>query len=137
MPLGMRSTFFDRAPYYLLPHRSHSFFRDDKGLREARFDFDTGITVSNGGLNAPFEDMARYLAFLIGAAESTDRTHTADHAESAGYDTVLKRSSLDEMWRPQIRALQREGVNGNDSHAALSCFLGRDAGGGLGRHTAD
>jgi hypothetical protein len=22
MPLGMRSTFFDRAPYYLLPHRT-------------------------------------------------------------------------------------------------------------------
>ena len=59
MPLGMRSSFFDRAPYYLLPHRSHSYLRDDNGLREARFDFDTGITVSNGGLNSPFDDMAK------------------------------------------------------------------------------
>jgi CubicO group peptidase (beta-lactamase class C family) len=49
MPLGMHETFFDRAPYHLLPRRSHSYFRDDGGLREARFDFDTGITVSNGG----------------------------------------------------------------------------------------
>jgi CubicO group peptidase (beta-lactamase class C family) len=137
MPLGMRSTFFDRAPYYLLPHRSHSFFRDDKGLREARFDFDTGITVSNGGLNSPFEDMAKYLAFLIGAAESRDRTHTADHAESAGYDTVLKRSSLEEMWRPQIRAVEGEGVSGNDSQAALSFFVERYGGVELVGHSGD
>ena len=63
MPLGMRRSFFDRAPYHLLPYRSHSYLRDDGGLREARFDFDTGITVSNGGLNAPFDDMAKYLGF--------------------------------------------------------------------------
>src|SRR3954452_14714181 len=68
MPLGMHSSFFDRAPYHLVAHRSHSYTRDDEGLHEARFDFDTGITVSNGGLNAPFGDMAKYLAFLIGAA---------------------------------------------------------------------
>src|SRR6476661_10624505 len=67
MPLGMQRTFFDRAPYFLRPFRSHSYVRDDAGLREAPFDFDTGITVSNGGLNAPFDDMARYLSFLIGA----------------------------------------------------------------------
>src|SRR5262245_42595141 len=76
MPLRMYSTFFDRAPYYLLPQRSHSYFRDDAGLREARFDFDTGITVSNGGLNAPLTDMAKYLAFLL-AADGTDNTDKA------------------------------------------------------------
>ena len=70
MPLGMHQTFFDRAPYHLLPQRSHSYFRDDAGIREARFDFDTGITVSNGGLNSPFDDMAKYLAFLLGAGSS-------------------------------------------------------------------
>ncbi len=80
MPLGMRSTFFDRAPYYLLPHRSHSYFRDEAGLREARFDFDTGITVSNGGLNSPFDDMAKYLSFLIGDPKRAD------------YEVVLKRA---------------------------------------------
>jgi CubicO group peptidase (beta-lactamase class C family) len=115
MPLGMRRAFFDRAPYYLLPHRSHSYLRDDGGLREARFDFDSGITVSNGGLNAPFDDMAKYLAFLIGGAPR------------AGDDVVLKRASLEEMWTPQIRALEGEGVNGNDSQAALSFFVERHA----------
>jgi CubicO group peptidase (beta-lactamase class C family) len=114
MPLGMRSTFFDRAPYYLLPHRSHSYFFDDAGLREARFDFDTGITVSNGGLNAPFDDMAKYVAFLIG-----------DERRRAEYDVVLKRSSLEEMWTPQIRATEGEGVNGIQSQAGLSFFVER------------
>ena len=114
MPLGMHSTFFDRAPYYLLPNRSHSYFRDDKGLREGRFDFDTGITVSNGGLNSPFDDMAKYLAFLLG----DDKRRTA-------YDVVLKRSSLEEMWTPQIAATEGEGVLGPDSHAALSFFVER------------
>jgi CubicO group peptidase (beta-lactamase class C family) len=125
MPLGMRSTFFDRAPYYLLPHRSHSFFRDDSGLREARFDFDTGITVSNGGLNSPFDDMAKYLAFLIGDPKRAD------------YEIVLKRASLEEMWTPQIRALEGEGVNGSDSQAALSFFVERHAGVELVGHSGD
>jgi CubicO group peptidase (beta-lactamase class C family) len=113
MPLGMRRTFFDRAPYYLLPHRSHSYFRNDEGVREARFDFDTGITVSNGGLNSPFDDMAKYLSFLLGDSKRAD------------YEIVLKRASLEEMWMPQIRAVEGEGVNGNDSHAALSFFVER------------
>jgi CubicO group peptidase (beta-lactamase class C family) len=115
MPLGMHATFFDRAPYHLRPRRSHSFFRDDAGLREARFDFDTGITVSNGGLNAPLTDMAKYLGFLLAADETT-------HTE---YAAVLKRSSLEEMWTPQIRASEGEGVNGPDASAALSFFVER------------
>jgi CubicO group peptidase (beta-lactamase class C family) len=114
MPLGMQRTFFDRAPYFLRPYRSHSYVRDDAGLREAPFDFDTGITVSNGGLNAPFGDMARYLAFLSGSGDS---------AVAATYNTVLKRTSLEEMWTPQIRAREGEGVNGTDSQAALSFFV--------------
>src|SRR5262249_4102355 len=64
MPLGMTRSFFDRAPYHLVANRSHSYVRTDDGIKEQRFDFDTGITVSNGGLNAPLPDMARWLAFL-------------------------------------------------------------------------
>jgi CubicO group peptidase (beta-lactamase class C family) len=138
MPLGMRSSFFDRAPYYLLPARSHSYLRDDRGSREARFDFDTGITVSNGGLNAPFDDMAKYLAFLIGAT-AADRAAAdhAEHAEHADYDVVLKRASLEEMWTPQIRAVEGEGVNGSDSQAGLSFFIERHRGVELIGHSGD
>ena len=86
MPLGMHSSFFDRAPYYLLPHRSRSYFRTDKGLLDARFDFDTGITVSNGGLNAPLPDMAKYLPFLL------------SDGSNAIYEAVLKRASLSHLY---------------------------------------
>ena len=126
MPLGMHGSFFDRAPYHLLPHRSHSYFRDDGGLREARFDFDTGITVSNGGLNSPFTDMEKYLAFLIG-----------DERRREPYDLVLKRSSAEEMWTPQIAARAGEGTNGTDSHAALSFFVERYGGVELIGHSGD
>jgi len=70
MPLGMTRSFFDRAPYHLVAHRSHSYAATDEGTKEQRFDFDTVITVSNGGLNAPLGDMAKYLAFLIGGNET-------------------------------------------------------------------
>jgi len=108
MPLGMTRSFFDRAPYHLVAHRSHSYVRNDEGLKEQRFDFDTGITVSNGGLNAPLGDMSKWLTFLID-----------------GNDAILKRSSLDEMFTPQIRAQDGEGGSGEDVQAGLSSFIER------------
>ena len=113
MPLAMHSSFFDRAPYHLLPHRSHSYVRTDSGIEEGRFDFDTGITVSNGGLNAPLGDMAKYLVFL-----TSDRP-------TAAYDAILKRSSLEEMWKPQLAATDGEGATGPSAQAGLSFFLER------------
>ncbi|HEX8239631.1 MAG TPA: serine hydrolase domain-containing protein [Allosphingosinicella sp.] len=92
-PLGMHSSYFDRTPPHLLRHRSHSYYVRDGRRVAAPFDVDTGVTVSNGGLNAPLPDMARYVAFLLG-----------DPARAAEYDLVLRRSSLEEMWRPQIAA---------------------------------
>jgi CubicO group peptidase (beta-lactamase class C family) len=126
MPLEMHRTFFDRAPRHLLKHRSHSYTRDEKGIRETRFDFDTGITVSNGGLNAPLGDMAKYLAFLIGDERQRDM-----------YDAVLARTSIQEMFRPQIRAVDGEGGSGNDVSAGLSCFIERHHGVELVGHSGD
>jgi len=117
MPLGMHRSFFDRAPYHLVSHRSHSYFRTDEGLTEARFDFDTGITVSNGGLNAPLPDMARYLAFLIG-----------DPSRAAEYDVVLRRATLEEMFVPQLPATDGEGGSGADVSIGLSFFIERHGG---------
>ena len=122
-PLGMHSSFFDRAPYHLLPHRSRSYFRTDAGLDEARFDFDTGITVSNGGLNAPLGDMAKYLIFL-----------TAE-GPTAVDGAVLKRSSLEEMWKPQLPAADGEGATGSSAQAGLSFFLERHDGADLVGHS--
>lgn len=119
MPLGMHRTFYDRAPYHLLKHRSHSYFRDDDGLREARFDFDTGITVSNGGLNTPLGDMAAYLACLLGLG---------DRERAALYDGVLKGGSLEEMWRPLLPASDGEGGSGDAVQIGLSFFIERHKG---------
>ncbi len=123
-PLGMSRTFFDRAPNHLLPMRSHSYYRSDEGLREERFDFDTGITVSNGGLNAPLGDMARYLAFLMG-----------DARQAEVYDGVLPRASLEEMFRPVTRASDGEGGTGQDVRIGLSFFLERHEGLDLVAHS--
>ena len=113
MPLGMHRTFFDRAPYYLLPDRSHSYLRTDGKLTEARFDFDTGITVSNGGLNAPLTDMALYLQFLMG------------EPMRPAHDAVLERSSLEQMWQPTLAARDGEGGSGDNVKIGLSFFVER------------
>jgi CubicO group peptidase (beta-lactamase class C family) len=92
-PLGMTRAFFDRAPSFLRGDRSHSYLVTDAGTIEAPFDFDTGITAANGGLNAPLDDMARYLGFLAGSSEP---------ATARRYDNILQRSSLEEMWTPAV-----------------------------------
>jgi CubicO group peptidase (beta-lactamase class C family) len=92
-PLEMHRSYFDATPRHLLKHRSHSYYVGGGVRREARFDADTGVTVSNGGLNAPLPDMVRYVNFLLG-----------DPSKQSVYEGVLKRSSLEEMWRPQMTA---------------------------------
>jgi CubicO group peptidase (beta-lactamase class C family) len=128
MPLGMTRSFFDRAPYHLVAHRSHSYAGTDEGVKEQRFDFDSGITVSNGGLNAPLGDMAKWLAFLIGGAGAD---------APGGPDTILKRASVDEMFIPRVRASDGEGGSGEDVQAGLSCFIERHGGVELVGHSGD
>ena len=90
-PLGMSHSYYDRSPYHLLRYRSHSWDLKDGKLTEDPFDFDTGITRANGGLNAPLPDMLKYIRFLSG-----------DPAHQSEYDAILKRSSLEEMWKPVL-----------------------------------
>ncbi len=73
-------------------------------------DFDTGITVSNGGLNAPLTDMAEYLKFLVGAPGLTDDARN-----------VLSRGSIEEMWRPVLPNIQGDGQPAGS--VGLSCFI--------------
>ncbi|MEZ4415297.1 MAG: serine hydrolase domain-containing protein [Gemmatimonadota bacterium] len=107
-PLGMERSYFDLTPPDLLPDRSNNYFvRDGERLANG-LDFDTGITVSNGGLNAPIPDMARYLAFLAG---------TPPDERAAG---VLPRETLLEMWRPQIRIGEEDAL---EQSMGLGFFL--------------
>jgi CubicO group peptidase (beta-lactamase class C family) len=126
MPLGMTRSFFDRAPYHLAANRSHSYTRVEGELKEQRFDFDSGITVSNGGLNAPLGDMAKWLAFLAGASGA-----------GGPAAAVLARPSIDEMFTPQIRAVDGEGGSGSDVQAGLSSFIEHHGGLELVGHSGD
>lgn len=99
-PLEMYRSYFDATPYHLLKYRSHSYYIENGKRTEGRFDANTGITVSNSGLNSPLPDMIRYLNFLVGDPKKQDV-----------YEGVLKRSSLEEMWRPQIKT--EADANGN------------------------
>lgn len=115
-PLGMYHSFYDTTPYYLLKHRSHSYQIDKNGkMTEGRFDMDTGITVSNGGLNSPFTDMTKYLKFLVG-----------DPKKQAEYDVVLKRSSLEEMWQPVMDVLDEPKDGQNRKDFIGKCFFIED-----------
>ncbi|MFN8002223.1 MAG: serine hydrolase domain-containing protein [Acidobacteriota bacterium] len=108
-PLEMYRSYFDATPYHLLRNRAASYYRKEGTLTPARFDANTGITVSNGGLNAPLTDMVKYLSFLTG-----------DPRRQTSYDQILKRSSLEEMFQPQINVapdaiVQPEGQNRKDA----------------------
>jgi CubicO group peptidase (beta-lactamase class C family) len=88
-PLGMHRSYFDVTPYHLRADKARGYNREDDRLTPGRAETDSGITVSNSGLNAPLEDMARYLAFLAGDADEPARS-------------VLARATLHEMWRPVV-----------------------------------
>jgi CubicO group peptidase (beta-lactamase class C family) len=119
-PLGMTHSYYDRSPATLLPYRSHSWDRKGGKLIEDQFDFDSGITRANGGLNAPLPDMLRYLHFLLG-----------DPARQAEYDRILKRGSLEEMWRPILPVTPDDDFPsrpGAKDEVAASFFIHTDRG---------
>jgi CubicO group peptidase (beta-lactamase class C family) len=110
-PLDMRRSYFDATPYHLLKHRSHSYYLRNGKLEQGRFDADTGITVSNGGLNAPLDDMSRYIRFLTGSGDPER------------YEGVLKRSSITEMQQPQIKLPQAKDGRARRDAMGLTFFI--------------
>jgi CubicO group peptidase (beta-lactamase class C family) len=118
-PLGMRASYFDRAPYFLEHDLSASYLRSGATLTPQPFDFDTGITTSNSGLKAPLTDMEKYAKFLIG------------EPGNSRYEMVLKRSSLEEAWTGVLPAIQKGqpataytgGPNGTQSWMGLGFFV--------------
>lgn len=114
-PLGMSRSYFSTTPWYLSEHRSNSYEieEDSSGQRTMHAygrEFDPGITIPNGGWNAPLDDLARWAAFLTGAP-------AADPAVTARYDVVLSQETLDEMWQPIVT------VGDGPEAVGLSFFL--------------
>lgn len=126
-PLGMHNSYFDTTPPHLLKHRSHSYYIENGKRTEGVFDANTGITVSNSGLNSPVTDMIKYLDFLIG-----------DEKNRAAYDVVLKRDSLEEMWQPQLPApVDANGNAGFTTDIGLVFFIDESNGRKLIGHGGD
>jgi CubicO group peptidase (beta-lactamase class C family) len=130
-PLGLTHSYFRRTPYHLAAHRSHNYYIRADSAGVARLsdngpDFDPGITTPNGGWNAPVGDLARYTAYLTNTVPPDgSRQH---------YETVLKRSSLQEMWQPVAPMAAGYGA-GADNFMGLSFFLIRRGDQQLAGHT--
>ncbi len=125
-PLAMDRSYVRNTPSHLRRHRTNAY-RIRGGTAEPRGpDFDPGITVSNGGLNAPVPDLVRYLAFLSGRDEEA--------AEADRWAHVLSRSTLEEMWRPRVEV--GEGAAWGEAHErmGLTFFLTEHPEGGLVGH---
>lgn len=131
-PLGMTHSYFRATPYYLAADRSHNYTRIQgpsgaEVVRDNGADFDPGITIPNGGWNAPLGDLALYMAFL------TDATH-GDAAKARLYDTVLAHSTLTEMWRP-LYQIKQDGSSVDADAIGLSFFSLRRDGTNFVGHT--
>lgn len=131
-PLGLTRSYFGATPYHLERDRANSYalVRTKAGKDTTIVfgrDFDPGITIPNGGWNAPLVDLATYVAFL------TDAT-ARDTSARRRYDVVLSRSSLEEMWRP-VLPTTRDGTGTATQSVGLSFFLAERNGTRIVGHT--
>lgn len=133
-PLGMTRSYFRATPYYLQADRSHGYeLRGDSAgstgsLFDYGADFDPGVTVPNSGWNAPLDDVAAFAAFLTGG--------TRDRALRERQDSVLSRSTLREMWSPQL-SIARDSAAGSRYDMGLGFMLARDGATLDVEHTGD
>ncbi|HEY7232832.1 MAG TPA: serine hydrolase domain-containing protein [Gemmatimonadaceae bacterium] len=118
-PLALSHSYFGATPYYLAADRSNNYtiYRDSTGhvveTANGR-DFDPGITIPNGGWNAPLSDLAAYTVFLTGAAH--------DDSTRRRFDVVLPRTTLTSMWHPLHPMSETAAATPPDS-MALSFFV--------------
>jgi CubicO group peptidase (beta-lactamase class C family) len=131
-PLGLSRSYFGSTPHHLARWRSNNYSveRDSSGrvlVQEHERDFDPGVTIPNSGWNAPLADLALYLSFLTGAARG-------DPALASRYEGVLRRSSLEEMWRVVVPSGSQDDILGA---VGLSFFLFRRGSVTLVGHTGD
>ncbi|MBC8087351.1 MAG: beta-lactamase family protein [Phycisphaerae bacterium] len=118
-PLELTRSDVNGTPYYLASDRSNNYYvRRDTAMKSISVtangrDFDPGITIPNGGWNAPLGDLMKYVAFLTNASN-------VDAKLQRTFDTVLSRKSLDEMW---TAVLPLNAAAPNDGSIGLSFFL--------------
>ena len=122
-PLDLSRSYFGTTPYWLAPDRSHNYYvvpgpTGGTDLLDNGADFDPGITIPNGGWNAPLEDLATYAAFLTGSAR--------DEQIRKRHDAVLSRATLQEMWEPRLPVSEDPSTGlAVDMDMGLSFFLVR------------
>lgn len=125
--LGMASAYFDITPRHRLENRSNNYrVMEGKPVAEGP-DFNTGITVSNGGLNGTVGDLATWMGFLMGAPTGSAKSRGAVH------DQVLSRGSLEEMWQPVVSVADSSSLGRTEM--GLSFFLYERDGHRLVGHT--
>lgn len=139
-PLGITTSYFGATPRHLARWRSNNYTVQQDGQPKANGrDFDPGITIPNGGWNAPIADLATWTGFLMDAAPED----SAGHAKYAG---ILPHATVESMWLPIVQAgseamgmsffIQRDGarrfVGHTGSQAGFRAFLYLDP----DRHTA-
>lgn len=118
-PLGLTQSYVNGTPYHLASDRSNNYYvRRDSATKSIAVtangrDFDPGITIPNGGWNAPLGDLMKYVAFLTNASNSDAKLQRT-------YDTLLSRKSLEEMW---TAVLPLNAAAPKDGSIGLSFFL--------------
>lgn len=95
-PLGMTRSYVNGTPPYLAAHRSNRYYveKDSGGTVAPNAggpEFDPGVTIPNGGWNAPVDDVATWIAFLTGRAGGR-----------AAPPALISRTTLAEMWTPVV-----------------------------------
>lgn len=122
-PLGLTTSSFRTTPWWLASVRSANYtvVKDSVTGQPHTVtnptEFDPGITTPNGGWNAPLDDLARYVAFLMDAPADRPRVRDA---------FLLCRATLEEMWTPVVP--MRDGYEADSTQSMGLGFFVRGAG---------
>jgi CubicO group peptidase (beta-lactamase class C family) len=112
-PLGLTRSYFNTTPYHLAEYRSNNYYLvRDSASRSLRVkangrEFNPGITIPNGGWNAPMGDLATYVAFLTkatgdwGPGTGNGGPATGDRGRGRLYEMILPHATLERMWQPR------------------------------------